>query len=80
MSTKHNSRYCRKRASHYPCSVCKLEAGEDTVQCSACNQWTHRDCVPLTEEQFARCVSEKDLRFTCPSCATVGGKFNFESS
>ena len=32
----------------YPCSICHLDVGRDSIQCSACLKWVHFLCSSLT--------------------------------
>ena len=42
----------------YPCSICHLDVGRDSLQCSACLKWVHFLCSSLTRADF------------CTICAT----------
>ena len=36
----------------YPCSICHLDVGRDSLQCSACLKWEHFLCSSLTRADF----------------------------
>ena len=36
----------------YPCSICHLDMGRDSLQCSACLKWVHFLCSSLTRADF----------------------------
>ena len=40
----------------YPCSICHLDVGRDSLQCSACLKWVHFLCSSLTVLTFAQSV------------------------
>ena len=40
----------------YPCSICHLDVGRDSLQCSACLKWVHFLCSSLTRLTFAQSV------------------------
>jgi len=70
-----------KRRVRFPCSVCAKACGVDTIQCSECAAWVHRECVPLTTPQF-REFSVADISFRCRRCASddSGSAFDFVAS
>ena len=40
----------------HPCSICHLDVGRDSLQCSACLKWVHFLCFFLTMLTFAQSV------------------------
>lgn len=70
----------RGRRTEYPCIVCDMKCGVDTIECSSCACWVHRTCVPLTTQQFQE-LSKDDRPFRCRRCACDGdGTFDYSGS
>ncbi|KAL8583287.1 hypothetical protein ACOMHN_043064 [Nucella lapillus] len=70
-----------KRPYKYPCAECKENCGKNTssIECSACSQWIHRRCVPLTYKQLERW--EGNLLFLCRTCCFAdSGSYNTDAS
>ena len=40
----------------YPCSICHLDVGRDSLQCTTCHKWVHFRCSSLTRADFAQSV------------------------
>ena len=38
----------------YPCSICSLEVGKDSLKCSTCSKWVHFCCSSLTRADFRK--------------------------
>ena len=38
----------------YPCSICSLEVGKDSLKCSTCSKWVHFSCSSLTRADFRK--------------------------
>jgi len=72
---------CPKRSVRFPCLVCDKACGVDTIQCSECASWVHRQCVLLTTQQFNE-FSVDNITFRCRRCArdTSGAAFNYLAS
>jgi len=60
----------------FPCTVCSKEAGDGTIQCSTCGDWTHAKCLNVDEAHLQVFIP---LDFYCPRCATNNGEFNWEA-
>ena len=54
-------------APKYPCGMCNTGCRGDIVECSECNMWIHRRCVPVTVAMLG-VWGGKGLRFVCPRC------------
>ena len=53
----------------YPCSICHLDVGRDSLQCSACLKWMHFFCSSLTHADFRTiCATATAVRWRCPAC------------
>ena len=53
----------------YPCSICHLEVGRDSLQCSACLKWVHFFCSSLTRADFRTiCATGTAQGWRCPAC------------
>ncbi|XP_076442675.1 uncharacterized protein LOC143281356 [Babylonia areolata] len=53
----------------YPCTTwTHCGVNNSSVECSTCQGWVHRRCVPLTYETLEQ-WSEEDLTFVCRACA-----------
>ena len=53
----------------YPCSICHLDVGRDSLQCSTCLKWVHFLCSPLTRADFcAICATGTAVGWRCPAC------------
>jgi hypothetical protein len=61
------------RKVNFPCGVCDKRCGDDTILCGDCATWVHRNCVPLTANEFDEFSSE-ERSFYCPRC--MGRKDN----
>ena len=52
----------------YPCSICQLDVGRDSLQCSACLKWVHFLCSSLTRADFCDiCASGTAEGWRCPA-------------
>ena len=53
----------------YPCSICHLDVGRDSLQCSACLKWVHFLCSFLTRADFRTiCAAGTAVGWRCPAC------------
>ena len=53
----------------YPCSICSLEVGKDSLQCSTCSKWVHFSCSSLTRADFRKiCAAGSPMGWNCPAC------------
>ena len=53
----------------HPCSICHLDVGRDSLQCSACLKWVHFLCSFLTRADFCTiCVTGTAVGWRCPAC------------
>ena len=53
----------------YPCSICHLDVGRDSLQCSACLKWVHFLCSSLTRTDFRTvCATGTAVDWRCPAC------------
>ena len=53
----------------YPCSICHLEVGRDSLQCSACLKWVYFLCSSLTRADFRTiCATGTAEGWRCPAC------------
>ena len=53
----------------YPCSICHLDVGRDSLQCSACLKWVHFLCSSLTCADFRTiCATGTAVGWRCPAC------------
>ena len=53
----------------YPCSICHLDVGRDSLQCSACLKWVHFLCSSLTRADFRTiCATGTSVGWRCPAC------------
>ena len=53
----------------YPCSICHLDVGRDSLQCSACLKWVHFLCSSLTRADFCTiCATGTAVGWRCPAC------------
>ena len=53
----------------YPCSICHLDVGRDSLQCSACLKWVHFLCSSLTRADFrTMCATGTAVGWRCPAC------------
>ncbi|KAK3095706.1 hypothetical protein FSP39_017875 [Pinctada imbricata] len=63
----------------YPCVACVTNCAEDTIQCSKCSKWVHRECVPMSKDQMST-WSAPDLTFLCRRCCFTGSSFDCGAS
>ena len=53
----------------HPCSICHLDVGRDSLQCSACLKWVHFLCSFLTRSDFCTiCATGTAVGWRCPAC------------
>ena len=53
----------------YPCSICHLHVGRDSLQCSACLKWVHFLCSSFTRADFRTiCATCTAVGWRCPAC------------
>ena len=53
----------------YPCSICDLDVGRDSLQCSACLKWVHFLCSSLTRADFRTiCATGTVVGWRYPAC------------
>ena len=53
----------------YPCSICSLEVGKDSLKCSTCSKWVHFSCSSLTRADFRKiCAAGSPMGWNCPAC------------
>ena len=53
----------------HPCSICHLDVGRDSLQCSACLKWVHFLCSFLTRTDFRTiCATGTAVGWRCPAC------------
>ena len=53
----------------YPCSICHLDVGRNSLQCSACLKWVHFLCSSLTRADFRTiCATGTAVGWRCPAC------------
>ena len=80
-ATRTTSKRKRKRISktvveeageQYTCSICGAlyNEEEDWIGCDGCDEWLHRQCAGLEDEQLWELYSKPDSSFNCPVCDT----------
>ena len=53
----------------HPCSICHLDVGRDSLQCSACLKWVHFLRSFLTRADFRTiCATGTAVGWRCPAC------------
>ena len=53
----------------YPCSICSLEIGKNSLKCSTCSKWVHFSCSSLTRADFCKiCAAGFPMGWNCPAC------------
>ena len=53
----------------YPCSICHLDVGRDSLQCSTCLKWVYFLCSSLTRADFHTiCATGTAVGWRCPAC------------
>ena len=53
----------------YPCSICSLEVGKDSLKCFTCSKWVHFSCSSLTRADFRKiCAAGSPMGWNCPAC------------
>ena len=53
----------------YPCSICSLEVGKDSLKCSTCSKWVHFSCSSLIRDDFRKiCAAGSSMGWNCPAC------------
>ena len=57
----------------YPCSICSLEVGKDSLKCSTCSKWVHFSCSSLTRADFRKiCAAGFPHRLELPCLSQWG--------
>ena len=52
----------------YPCFMCSLEVGNDSLKCSTCSKWVHFSCSSLTRADFRKiCAAGSPMRWNFPA-------------
>ena len=55
--------------SRYPCSICHLDVGRDSLPCTACLKWVHFPCSSLTHADFRSiCATGTEVGWRCRAC------------
>ena len=55
--------------SRHPCSMCHLDVGRDSLQCSACLKWVHFLCFFFTRADFRTiCATGTAVGWRCLAC------------
>ena len=53
----------------YPCSMCSLEVGKDSLKCYTCSKWVPFSCSSLTRADFRKiCTAGFPMGWNCPAC------------
>ena len=53
----------------YPCSICSLDVGKDSLKCSTCSKWVHFSCSSLTRADFRKIFAAgSPMGWNCPAC------------
>ena len=53
----------------YPCSICHLDVGRDSLQCTACLMWVHFHSSSLTRADFRTiCATSTSVGWRCLAC------------
>ena len=53
----------------YPCSICSIEVGKDSLKCSTWSKWVHFSCSSLTRADFRKiCAAGSPMGWNCPAC------------
>ena len=61
--------YVRTIKINYPCVVCNKRCtnAHNTICCNVCDEWTHKKCARLSDEEF-EVYSSTDKPFYCVKC------------
>ena len=55
--------------SNHPCSICHLDVGRDSLQCSICLKWVHFLCSSLSRTDFCTiCATGTAVGWRCLAC------------
>lgn len=66
--------------NHIKCPACFYDVNnEDSVECTKCCMWLHKECSNLTEEEFKKQSENTNLTYTCPLCENLEDIFINES-
>ena len=70
-------------AKTYLCGNCSKDIIEnaenkqdESIECTICCKWFHRDCTPLTSQVFDIMSTSDNIKFFCPQCDEYKGKEN----
>lgn len=42
---------------------------DNMIQCKACHEWIHPECIGMDKQKFDTYISEKGISFICSSCS-----------
>ncbi|GFS20693.1 hypothetical protein ElyMa_001577100 [Elysia marginata] len=57
-----------RQRPQYPCGSCGKDCNKDAIECSACQLWVHRECVPM-DKNMMREWDAPGLDFLCRACS-----------
>ncbi|GFR80401.1 hypothetical protein ElyMa_005897400 [Elysia marginata] len=57
-----------RQRPQYPCASCGKACNKDAIECSACQLWVHRECVPM-DKNMMREWDAPGLDFLCRACS-----------
>jgi hypothetical protein len=53
------------KSTNYPCGVCGLGVGDNSIFCTKCSQWVHKRCTKL------KTLPTSNDNYICPKCKLV---------
>ena len=65
MCSSHDAPKTKIKSSKFPCGVCELGVGANSIMCTSCKKWVHKRCSGIK----GRLKTAEN--FICKSCTTV---------
>lgn len=62
-----------RRQVNIKCQVCEqmVEKKEDSIECSSCTMWFHKQCTKLTDIEFESHIETEALTYICHFCENL---------
>lgn len=62
---------CSPEERKLHCPICNTHACFSTIQCHACDTWTHFECTGLQDHDLAELIIDKKAPFSCVACKAI---------
>ncbi|VDI45252.1 Hypothetical predicted protein [Mytilus galloprovincialis] len=66
---KSSNNIINTNTSHILCPICEKNVVDgDSIECSTCNMWIHKECSYLSNKQFLKQTSNENMVYKCVLC------------